>query len=149
MVLKWKIEGAANFSPWKARISLILEENELWDIVHGTTTNPVVVPADAIDKVAFMKKDIRARRVSLDAVKDHVIPHISAKDHAFEMWTSLTNLYQSSNENRNMVLREKLKSVRMGKGEGMASYLTKITQVRDELAAEERWWAFLRWCVQH
>ena len=34
-----------------------------------------------------------------------------------------------------MVLREKLKSVRMGKCEGMASYLTKITQVRDELAA--------------
>ena len=34
-----------------------------------------------------------------------------------------------------MVWREKLKSVCMGKGEGMASYLTKITQVRDELPA--------------
>ena len=33
-----------------------------------------------------------------------------------------------------MVLREKLKSVHMGKGEGMAAYLTKITQVWDELA---------------
>ena len=33
-----------------------------------------------------------------------------------------------------MVLREKLKSERISKGEGMASYLTKITQVRDELA---------------
>ena len=32
-------------------------------------------------------------------------------------------------------MKEKLKSVRMGKGEGMASYLTKITQVRDELVA--------------
>ena len=81
-----------------------------------------------------MKKDVRERRVILDVVKDHMIPHISTKDHTFEMWTALTNLYQSSNENRNMVLREKLKSVRMGKGEGMASYLTKITQVRDELA---------------
>ena len=51
------------------------------------------------------------------------------------MWTSLTNLYQSSNENKKMMLREKLKNVHMSKGEGMASYLTKITQVRDELAA--------------
>ena len=66
--------------------------NELWDIVHGTATNPMVVPADATDKETFMKKDVRARRVILDAVKDHVIPHISAKDHAFEMWTGLTNL---------------------------------------------------------
>ena len=73
-------------------------------------------------------------RVILDAMKDHRIPHISAKTHAFQMWTSLTNLYQSSNENRKMVLWEKLKNVHMSKGEGMASYLTKITQVRDELA---------------
>ena len=122
-----RLDGAANFSPWKARISLILEENELWDIVHGTAANLVVVPADATDKETFMKKDVRARIVILDAMKDHVIPHISANDHAFEMWTGLTNLYQSSNENRKMVLREKLKGVRMGKGEGMASYLTKIT----------------------
>ena len=84
---------------------MILEENELWDIVHGTTTNPVVVPANATDKASFTRKDVRARRVILDAVKDHVIPHISAKDHAFEMWTGLKNIYQSSNENMKMVLR--------------------------------------------
>ena len=130
-----RLDGAANFISWKARISLILEENELWDIVQGPATNPTVVPADATDKAAFLKKDIKARRVILDAVKDHVVPHISAKDHAFEMWTGLTNLYQSSNENTKMVLREKLKGVHMGKGEGMESYIAKITQVRDELAA--------------
>ena len=71
-----RLDGAVNFSPWKARISLIFDENELWDIVHSTTTNPVVVPDDAIDKASFMKRDVRARRVILDAVKDHAIPHI-------------------------------------------------------------------------
>ena len=34
-----------------------------------------------------------------------------------------------------MVLREKLKSIRMVKGEAMLFYLTRISQVRDELAA--------------
>ena len=34
-----------------------------------------------------------------------------------------------------MVLREKRKSIRMVKGEVMLSYLTRISQVRDELAA--------------
>ena len=79
-----RLDGAANFSPWKARISLILEEDELWDIVHSTTISPVVVPADAIDKAPFMKRDVKARRIILDAVKDHIIPHISTKDHAFQ-----------------------------------------------------------------
>ena len=51
------------------------------------------------------------------------------------MWTALTNLYQSSNENQKMVLREKLISMHMNKGENMTTYLTRITQVRDELGA--------------
>ena len=63
-----RLDGATNFSPWKARISLILEENELWDIVHSTTANPVVVPAYAVDKAAFMKRDVKARKVILDAM---------------------------------------------------------------------------------
>ena len=87
-----RLDSATNFSPWKARISLILEEDELWDIVHSTTTNPVVVPADAVDKAAFMKRDVKARRIILDVVKDHIIPHISTKTHDFHKWSSLTNL---------------------------------------------------------
>ena len=50
------------------------------------------------------------------------------------MWDALTSLFQSSNENRKMVLRERLKSIKMAKAEGVISYLTRISQVRDELA---------------
>ena len=80
-----RLDGATNFIPWKARITLILEENDLWDIVHSTTANPVVVPSDAVDKAAFMKRDVKARRIILDAMKDHIIHHISTKTHAFQM----------------------------------------------------------------
>ena len=112
---------------------LILQDSELWDIVNITTTNPVTVPTYATTKVVFHKKDIKAKRIIFDAIKDHVIPHISAKDNAHQMWTALTNLYRCSNENRKMVLREKLKSIQMNKGENMTTYLTRITQVRDVL----------------
>eukprot|EP00253_Pinus_taeda_P027749 PITA_27749 len=50
------------------------------------------------------------------------------------MWTALSNLYQSTNENRKMVLKEKLKNIKMG-NDSAAGYFTKITNVRDELAA--------------
>ena len=40
-----RLDGAGNFVPWKARIVLILEENELWDeVVHNTTRVPIVIP---------------------------------------------------------------------------------------------------------
>ena len=67
----------------------MLEENELWyEVVKNTTTHPIVVPdatADPVGLVAFNKKDIKARRIILDAVKDHVIPHISSKTRASQM----------------------------------------------------------------
>ena len=57
-----RLEGDANFSPWKARISLILEENKLWDIFHGTTAKPIVIHAHATDKKTFMKKGCEGKK---------------------------------------------------------------------------------------
>jgi hypothetical protein len=44
--LRWedRLEGAGNFSPWKARIILLFQENELWDIVESTATKLVQYP---------------------------------------------------------------------------------------------------------
>ena len=131
-----RLDEAGNFVPWKARLVLILEENELWDeVVQNTIANPIIVPAstDAQALSAF-NKDIKARRIILDAVKDHVIPHISSKTRAYQMRDCLSNLFQISNGNKKMVLREKLKSIKMAKEEGLTSYLTRISKVRNELA---------------
>jgi hypothetical protein len=35
-----RLAGADNWSPWKARIVLILEELELWDIVETLVVPP-------------------------------------------------------------------------------------------------------------
>jgi hypothetical protein len=130
-----RLDGATNFGAWKERMILLLQENELWDIVENTTTHPVVVPTDATLLAAYTKKSIKDKRFILDAIKDHLIPHLTGKTHAYEMWESLTKLYQSTNENRKIVLREKLKSIKMTKAENVVTYLTRLTQVRDELGA--------------
>jgi transposase InsO family protein len=131
-----RLDGAANFSSWKARIVLLFQENELWDIVEGTAATPVVaISTDPAALTAFTKKDIKAKRILFDAVKDHIIPHVSSKTYVHEMWTALKNLFQNSNENRKMVLREKLKSIKMTKSKSVTGYLSRITQVRDELGA--------------
>ena len=52
----------------------------MWDeVVYNTTTNPIVIPTsiDAATLSTFNKKDIKARRIVLDAVKDDVIPHFN------------------------------------------------------------------------
>ena len=74
-----RLDGGGNWTPWKARIVLLLEECELWELVE------------------YKKKNVRAKRIFLDLVKDHIIPHAVGNDFAFQMWVSLGNIYQSSN----------------------------------------------------
>jgi hypothetical protein len=68
-------------------------------------------------------------------VKDHLIPHLSGKTTARDMWEALKGLFQSKNENHKMVLREKLRDTKMTGSDTVTTYLTRIRQVRDELAA--------------
>jgi hypothetical protein len=128
-----RLDGATNFGAWKERMIFLLQENELWDIVENTTTHHVAVPIDATLLATYTKKSIKAKRFILDSIKDHLIHHLTGKTHAYEMWESLTKLYQSTNENQKMVLREKLKSIKMTKAENVVTYLTRLTQVSDEL----------------
>ena len=75
------LDGAVNFVSWKTRIYLVLRENELWEeVVKNTTANPIAIPTatDAVAYSAFNKKGIKAKRIILDVVKGHVIPHNSA-----------------------------------------------------------------------
>jgi hypothetical protein len=111
----------------------VLQECELWDIVENSQMNLVTMPIDDTLLEAYTKNNIKAKRITLDAIKDHVIPHVTRKTNAYEMRESLTKLYQSSNENRKMVLREKLKRIEMTKTGNVSTYITKITQMRDEL----------------
>ena len=68
-------------------------------------------------------------------MKDHIVSHLFGKKTASEMWKALESLYQSKNENRKMVLQERMRSTRMAKGEGVVPYLTRLTQIKDDLGA--------------
>jgi hypothetical protein len=84
-----RLEGTSNFCPWRERIGLVLEENGLWEYVEGS----IAAPVDPVQQVAHNKKDVKARRIIVDGVKDHIIPHLSGKKTAKDMWEALVKLY--------------------------------------------------------
>jgi hypothetical protein len=126
-----KLAGASNWSPWKARMVFVLEDLELWDIVEATV--PVIPVTAPVLVVEFRKRNNKAKRTICDAVRDHIIPHLAGKTYAYEMWASLCKLYESSNENRKMVLHDRFRGIRMLKDESITSFLGLYTQIRDKL----------------
>ena len=103
-----RLEGASNFIPCRERITLLLEEFELWEIVGKT----VMIPTDPNPLVKYNKKNVKAKRIILDVVKDHIMPHVTGYKNAFDMWAALTKLYQSDNQNQKLVLRVNLRKLR-------------------------------------
>jgi hypothetical protein len=69
------------------RVTLLLKEHDLWEIAKK------VVPTltDAAEKVA-LEKEIKAQKVIMDAMKDHLIPHVAEKQLAREMFKALAEL---------------------------------------------------------
>ena len=59
--------------------SLLASSKILFALMSSLSKAALLV---ATDKAAFDKRDIKAKRILLDAIKDHIIPHISRKDYA-------------------------------------------------------------------
>jgi hypothetical protein len=77
-----RLAGASNWSSWKARMVFVLEDLELWDIVEATVPFiPVTAPVLVAE---FRKRYNKAKRTICDALKDHIIPHLTGKTYAYE-----------------------------------------------------------------
>jgi hypothetical protein len=122
-IIEDRLQGATNFWAWKARILLLLEKNDLKEYVESV----VLSPNNPQELAAHKKKEVKAKRVLLDSVKDHLIPHIFEKKTAKDMYDALVGLYQSKNTNWKLILRHNLRSVEMSKSDTVASYLMRIT----------------------
>lgn len=125
-----KLDEASNHVIWKARMSFLLDEHALKTYLD----NIVVVPADTDPLKKYKSKMVKAKRMILDGVKDHVVCHVTSRGTAKEMWDTLATLYQRSFEQRKMYLEQKLRSAQMQKGERVQPFLTKLKETRDELS---------------
>ena len=85
-----KLEGAENFQAWKYKILLILEENDLGKYVNEEVAEPKGEEAKASHK----KNMVRAKRIIVDSIKDHLIPHISGLKTSKQMFDALIKLFE-------------------------------------------------------
>ena len=99
-IVEGRLEGDQNFPTWKERITRILDVSDVEEHIDSIK----VAPTGPKDMISWKKIDSRAMLIIMDGVKDHIVPHLSDKKSALEMWKALESLYQSKNENQRMVL---------------------------------------------
>jgi hypothetical protein len=126
-----RIKGSRNFRSWKHRLQMILDENDLLE--HVTVGVPE--PDEEEEKTKHKKNEKKAKRIVSNSVKDHLIPHIYELQIARKMYEALNKLYESKDISRNLTLRNKLRNMKMDNSESVTSYLMRVSQIRDQLAA--------------
>jgi hypothetical protein len=127
-----RLDDISKYLQWKVWMSVVLKENKIWNYVSYVVVAPT---SDTVALDLHEVKEAKSQRIILDGVKDPLIPHISEKKTTYEMWETLNNLFEAKNANRKMALKDKLHDSKMDKGEDVASYLTQLSQVKDELVA--------------
>jgi len=126
-----KLVEASNFLAWKKRTNLNLIENEVMDHIKGSITKPPKEDTQALAK--FMKGEVRALRIPIESIKDPLIPYLSKLDISKEIYDKLVELFSVSTTGEIISLRQELHKLKISKEEEIASYLTKISEIRNQL----------------
>ena len=69
----------------------------------------------------------------MDSVKNHLISVIAKKETTKEMFDSLKKLFERDSTSRSIALRTQLHTIKMNRSETVASYFTRIAELRDQL----------------
>ena len=110
--LEDKLEGIENFRAWKYRIRLILKENDLEKYIKDEIPEPKKTEAKEKHKTNL----IRAQRIIVDSIKDHLIPQVSSKKTPEEMYDALSRMYEGRNVN-----------IKISHDESIQDYFTRVS----------------------
>ena len=102
----------------------VLEDNGLKEFIDSDVPKPRSSDAALLD--AWQKKTAKMRRILLEGVKDHIVSSLQGKATPFLMWKALTDFLQSRSDQRKLALKDKLRKIKMEKGDSIPKYLTKF-----------------------
>jgi hypothetical protein len=124
-----RLDGSSNFSSWKSRLHITLEESDLLKLIEGT------LPATATDedKDEWKTDDVKARKIIIYSVRDHLLPRIFALKTAYLMYDALKKMFESNNTNRTLTLKHQLQNLKMTKDDTITTFFMKISMIRDQL----------------
>ena len=125
-----RLEGDSNYTAWKLRMKVTLKDNDLKQFIEKSDQPPK--ENDELNK--WEKDNARAMKLIVDGVKDHLLPIIFELDTAYEMLQTLEEMFEVNNTTRILNLKDSLSNIKMNKGEIVASYFIRITELRNQLS---------------
>jgi hypothetical protein len=87
------------------------------------------------EKEIRREEGVKARKIIIYSVRDHLLPRIANLKTAYEMYEALKDMFESDNTLRALTLKSQLQSTKMTKGGTVATFFMKISEIKDQLGA--------------
>ena len=127
--MEYRLDGASNFSPGKSKLLVTLEEEDLLD----ATTKTLPETTTELEKKIRKEDDVRARKIIISLVRDHLLPRIANLKIAYDMYKTLKEMFESDNTLRDLTLKSQLQSTKMTKDDRVALFFMKLSEVKKQL----------------
>jgi hypothetical protein len=124
-----RLDGASNFSPWKSKLLVTLEEEDLLD----ATTKTLPDTTTDMEKKIRKEDDVRARKIIIYSVRDHLLPRIANLKTTYDMYKTLKGMFESDNTLRALTLKSQLQSTKMTKDDTVALFFMKLSEIKEQL----------------
>jgi hypothetical protein len=85
------------------------------------------------EKVDWKVNDVKARKIIIYLVRDHLLPRISTLETTYEMYDALKKMFESNNTNKALILKHQLQNIKITKVDTIATLFLKISEIRDQL----------------
>ena len=121
------LQGSSNFSAWKTWVMNTFVEFDLEDLV----TRYVEEPTSGAGKTAFRKKQAKAKRIIYKSIKDSMMPLLQPLSTAKECMDALSKLFNTNAPSQKRTLKKQLHSIKMDKNETVASFFSRISQLKE------------------
>ena len=96
-------------------------------------TREVPEPKGDEARAAHKRSMAKDKKIIVDSIKDHLIPHVSAFKISKEVYDALVMMFEGKNINQKMTLRNQLKSVKVQNSETIQYYFTRVSQIKEQL----------------
>lgn len=125
-----RLGESSNFTAWKIRLEVALDENDVLEYVEGKFLEPLK-NAPTTAKVVYKKGELKTKKIIIDSLKDHFLTYIGKLKKYKAVYGKMVGTYEVNNLNHILSLKNQLKDINMNKGETMQSYIVRISQLRD------------------
>ena len=114
-------------------MKITLEEQDVLEYVESEVANPPENSNAAI-KAKYKKGEVKAKRINLDSLRDHLITYVSNLKKSKEMYDKLNGKNQVNNLSQVLTLKNQLKDIKMNRGETIQAYFMRISKIKDQLS---------------